>query len=159
DVANDGVRVAFAARQNGQPLSVWTVNIATGQCTQVTPAAADSNGLKVHNFDPAWSPDGNFIVFASTRGKPGVGATESRMRFLPQSDLWRINVGTNAVEQMTFLSNSEISPQFMREGRVTMTTEKASDGFYQLSGRRINWDLTDYHPLLAQRNISLYANL
>ncbi len=23
--------------------------------------------------------------------------------------------------------------------------------FYQLSGRRINWDLTDYHPLLAQR--------
>ena len=39
----------------------------------------------------------------------------------------------------------------MREGRVTMTTEKASDGFYQLSGRRINWDLTDYHPLLAQR--------
>ena len=23
--------------------------------------------------------------------------------------------------------------------------------FYQLAGRRINWDLTDYHPLLAQR--------
>ncbi len=45
----------------------------------------------------------------------------------------------------------------MREGRVTMTTEKVSDGFYQLSGRRINWDLTDYHPLLAQRKDSLYV--
>jgi hypothetical protein len=40
-----------------------------------------------------------------------------------------------------------------------MTTEKASDGFYQLSGRRINWDRTDYHPLLAQRAISPYASL
>src|SRR5262249_44718562 len=157
--ANDGVRVAFAARQSGQPLSVWTVNITTGTCTQITPAVADQNGLKVHNFDPAWSPDGAYIVFASTRGKPGVGPTKSRMRFLPQSDLWRIKLADNSGEQMTFLSNSEISPQFMREGRVTMTTEKASDGFYQLSGRRINWDLTDYPPLLVQRNISQYASL
>ena len=30
--------------------------------------------------------------------------------------------------------------------------------FYQLSGRRINWDLTDYHPLLAQRHFSPYAD-
>ena len=41
---------------------------------------------------------------------------------------------------------------------MTMTTEKASDGFYQLSGRRINWDLTDYHPLLAQRKESPYVD-
>ncbi len=61
-------------------------------------------------------------------------------------------------EQVTVLSNSEISPAFMREGRITMTTEKASDGFYQLAGRRINWDLTDYHPLLGQRKDSLYAD-
>jgi hypothetical protein len=47
----------------------------------------------------------------------------------------------------------------MREGRITMTTEKVSDGFYQLSGRRINWDRTDYHPLLAQRATSPYASL
>src|SRR5205085_4243440 len=49
-------------------------------------------------------------------------------------------------------------PAFMREGRMTMTTEKTSDGFYQLSGRRINWDLTDYHPLLAQRKVSPYVD-
>src|SRR6185436_9355220 len=94
------------------------------------------------------------------RGK--AGPTRSRKRFLPQSDLWRVPVtGTAAAgapEQMTFLSNSEVGPAFMREGRVTMTTEKVSDGFYQLSGRRINWDLTDYHPLLAQRKISPYVD-
>jgi hypothetical protein len=165
DVANDGTRVVFAARNSAaEPLGVFVVNIDGSNCVRVTPSAPDSNGIKVHNFDPAWAPDGSAIVFASTRGKSG--ATKSRKRFLPQSDLWRVSVtGTTfgTPEQMTFLSNSEIGPQFMREGRVTMTTEKTSDtnnvGFYQLSGRRINWDLTDYHPLLAQRKDSPYADL
>jgi hypothetical protein len=40
----------------------------------------------------------------------------------------------------------------MKKGQITMTTEKATTGLYQLAGRRINWDLTDYHPLLAQRD-------
>ena len=42
----------------------------------------------------------------------------------------------------------------MQDGRVSFTAEKATAEFYQLSGRRINWDLTDYHPLLAQRATS-----
>jgi WD40-like Beta Propeller Repeat len=161
-VALDGDRIAFAGRNGpGEPLSIWVVKIDGTACTRITPIAPDVNGMKIHNFDPVWAPDGSAIVFASTRGK--AGPTRSRKRFLPQSDLWRVPMnGTNAAgapEQMTFLSNSELGPAFMREGRVTMTTEKVSGGFYQLSGRRINWDLTDYHPLLAQRKDSPYAAL
>ncbi|HEU4728857.1 MAG TPA: hypothetical protein VFT22_13230 [Kofleriaceae bacterium] len=165
DVANDGTRVVFAARNAAtDPLGVYVVNIDGTSCKQVEVTATPSNGLKVHNFDPAFSPDGKWVVFASTRGKPATGATRSRKRFLPQSDLWRVQINGNDVvagseEQITYLSNSEIGPQFMREGRITMTTEKVSDGFYQLSGRRINFDRTDYHPLLAQRAISPYADL
>ncbi len=163
DVSHDGNRIAFAARNSAnEPLGVFVVDRNGTTCTRVTPAAADANGLKVHNFDPAWSPDGNHLVFASTRGKPADGPRRSRKRGLPQSDLWRVAMSgltadQGSYEQMTVLSNSEISPQFMREGRVTMTTEKASDGFYQLAGRRINWDLTDYHPLLGQRKDSLFV--
>src|SRR3569623_106684 len=153
DVANDGDSVAFAARPSqGVGWSIWKVSLSTGVCTQLVAAQGT-----VDNFDPAWSPDGQYIVFASTRGKNGPSL--SRKRFLPQADIWRMKLSDNSVEQMTFLSNTEMSPQFMREGRMTMTTEKVSQGFYQLSGRRLNWDLTDYHPLLAQRNTSAYADL
>ena len=93
-------------------------------------------------------------MFASTRA----GGT-SRRKNLPQADIWRMAPDGSGAERMTFLSNTEMSPQFMRDGRVTMTTEKVdpfnpATGFYQLSGRRLNWDLTDYHPLLGQRAIS-----
>lgn len=165
DVAPDGDHVVFAARGAAtDALQVYMLRLGdpTNSCVHVT--MPDGSGRKIHNFDPAFSPDGKWIVFASTRGKPGVGPTVSRKRFLPQSDLWRVaingdTVDQNSYEQITFLSNSEVSPHFMREGRITMTTEKVSDGFYQLSGRRINWDRTDYHPLLAQRAISPYASL
>src|SRR6185436_19746156 len=130
NVANDGTRIAFAARSSmNEPLSIWVVNADGSGCNRITPAAPDANGMKIHNFDPVWAPDGSAIVFASTRGK--AGPTRSRKRFLPQSDLWRVNVtGTSAAgapEQMTFLSNSEVGPAFMCVGRVTVTTEKVSD--------------------------------
>lgn len=163
DVAPDGDHVVFAARASAaDALQVYMIKLSDpASCVHVTMPAG---GGKIHNFDPAFSPDGKWIVFASTRGKPSVGPTQSRKRFLPQSDLWRVAINGDTVdqssyEQITYLSNSEVSPHFMREGRITMTTEKASDGFYQLSGRRINWDRTDYHPLLAQRATSPYASL
>lgn len=159
DVSFDGNRVAFAMRASaGAPLSIYTVDIDGQNCVQVTPAQPDVSGIKMHDFDPAWSPDGQWIVFASTRGATSAGPGVSRKLFLPQSDIWRMRADGSAAEPMTFLTNSEVSPQWMREGRVIMTTEKASQGFYQLSGRRINWDLTDYHPLLAQRAQSPFGD-
>jgi len=111
------------------------------------------NGILVHNTDPMYAPDGT-LVFASTRGGSG-GPTRSLKYLLPQTDLWRMapngSGGYDAPTQMTALLGSELSPAMMLNGQVTFTAEKASADFYQLSGRRINWDLTDYHPLLAQR--------
>jgi WD40-like Beta Propeller Repeat len=159
DIRHDGTTVVFAMRTGANdPLGVWTVNSNGSNCQRITPAEPDRNGIKLHNFDPAWSPDGEWLVFASTRGDPAVGPTRSRKRFLPQSDIWRMHRDGSGMEQVTFLTGSELSPQMMREGRITMTTEKVSGDLYQLAGRRINWDRSDYHPLLAQRSQSKYAD-
>jgi hypothetical protein len=167
EVSIDGNLVAFAMRTSAsEGLQIWTYNITTQACTQLT-TPATSNGVAVDNFDPVFSPDGAQIVFASTRGGSG-GLSRSRSPgFQPQSDIWRMSATGQNPEQITYLSNSEIGPAIMREGRITMTTEKIyvdadanqeGEVFQQLAGRRINWDRTDYHPLLAQRAASPYAD-
>jgi hypothetical protein len=149
----DGRKLVFAARPSAASgLDLWVIDMAggAGSCRQLTSDNGRMQGpVKVHNFDPVFAPDPDgSIVFASTRA-----GTLTLKRFLPNADLFRTGPGAdfNRVEQMTFLLGSEIGPAFMLDGRVSFTAEKASPEFYQLSGRRINWDLTDYHPLLAQR--------
>jgi hypothetical protein len=167
EVSNDGRYVAFGMRIGaGEGMQVWKYDMTTNVCTRLT-TPATGNGITIDNFDPMWSPDGSQIVFASSRGG-GEGPTRARSPgFQPQSDIWRMSADGSMPEQITFLSNSEIGPAMMREGRITMTTEKVyvdpdanqGDGvFHQLAGRRINWDKTDYHPLLAQRARSPYAS-
>jgi hypothetical protein len=145
----DGTQVVFAARPGAAAgLDLWLLDVAGNTCTQLTKDNGRAvNGIMVHNFDPVFSPDGR-VVFASTRA-----GSKTLKTFLPNSDLFRsgANLDFSNPEQMTFLLNSELSPAFMQDGRVSFTAEKATPDFYQLSGRRINWDLTDYHPLLAQR--------
>ena len=159
DVHPDGNLVAFAMRTGpGDPLGVYTVELDGSNCRRLTPAEPAVGGVMIHNFDPAFSNDGQSIAYASTRGGDPPAPSLSRRFFEPQSDIWRMALDGSNREQVTFLTNSELSPQFMREGRMIMTTEKVSQGFYQLAGRRINWDLTDYHPLLGQRAQSEFGN-
>ena len=139
----------FAARPGAASgLDLWLLDLAGGSCRQLThDGGRQVNGVRVHNFDPVFAPDGS-VVFASTRA-----GSLTLKNFLPNSDLFRVKPDLDFTnpEQMTFLLNAELSPAFMQDGRVSFTAEKATPDFYQLAGRRMNWDLTDYHPLLAQR--------
>jgi hypothetical protein len=156
DVKNDGDTVAFAGRASATAgWRVYTVSISTKACSMVDTSPPSAT---VDDFDPAWSPDGTYLAFASTRGNGTNGIVETRVQPRPESDIWRMQMPTGTPEIMTVLSNSEINPHFIREGRMVMSTEKASDKFYQVSGRRLNWDLTDYHPLLGQREDSPYIS-
>jgi len=149
DWSYDGTKLIFAGRASeAVGLDLFMVDMAGGGCTQLTTDAGRIQGsVRVHDFDPMFAPNGA-IVFASTRA-----GTLTQKTFLPNSDLFRTgpNGDFTAIEQMTFLLNSELDPAMMQDGRLSFTAEKASPEFYQLSGRRMNWDLTDYHPLLAQR--------
>jgi hypothetical protein len=151
----DGTKIVFAARPSAAGgLDLWMLDVAGGTCRQLTNDNGRMvNGVRVHNFDPVFAPD-NTIVYAST-----ASGTLTQRTFQPNSNLYRVAPTTPGTfsydfsnpQQMTFLLNAELSPAFMQDGRVSFTAEKATPDFYQLSGRRMNWDLTDYHPLLAQR--------
>jgi hypothetical protein len=151
EISYDATKVVFAGRPSAASgLDLFEVELATGACRALTHdegRMAASGLVKVHNFDPVYAPDGS-VVFASTRA-----GSLTLKTFLPNADLYRSGPRGDftTVTQMTALLNSELSPAFMQDGRMTFTAEKASPDFYQLSGRRMNWDLTDYHPLLAQR--------
>jgi hypothetical protein len=166
-VSWDGQRVAFAARTaETDPYHVYVVS--DGKCAVDAaidaPAVDDhgdavpQNGALVHNFDPAFAPDGR-IVFASTRGN--IMNTDAFSYAGPQrtpADPSRLNAnlyvreGDGKIRQLTFLNNQEFLPSFMRDGRLIFTSEKRAPNFYQLAGRRMNLDGADYHPLFGQRS-------
>ncbi len=159
EVSYDGQQIAFALRDGaGDGLDIYVAGLDGSGCTALTTDGQGSaDGVALHNLDPAWVPPDpdhapqGAIVYASTRaGRSGHANVSPRYK-LPATNLWRMTPSGEDLGQMTFLNGSELMPALMQNGQITMTTEKATENLYQLSGRRINWDLTDYHPLLAQR--------
>jgi hypothetical protein len=165
-VSWDGARVAFAARPNaGTPFRLYWMDSNGDNCEPI-PMIADAqperNGVRTHDIDPAWAPDGR-IVFASSRGYDGDSpfgerATRTPAANQPNANLFIFDPTTGEVQPRTYLLNQEIQPAFMADGRVVMTSEKFQEDFHQLAGRRMNLDGTDYHPLFAQRGTVGYAS-
>jgi hypothetical protein len=165
-VSWDGKLIAFAARTaESDPYRVYVIDGATCAVEPTIAAAAldddgvavPSNGELVHDFDPVFAADGR-IVFASTRGNTkNISAFDVTGPQRTPADPSKLNANLYVLEdgkirQLTFLLNQELSPSFMRDGRLMMTTEKRQPGFYQLAGRRMNLDGGDYHPLFGQRS-------
>jgi TolB protein len=61
DISSDGKSVVFAAKFAGGNSSIWTMNIDGSQSHPLT----DSQWSEI---DPSWSPDGQQIAFAGSRG-------------------------------------------------------------------------------------------
>jgi hypothetical protein len=166
-VSWDGRQIAFAARSGeNDPFHVYVVNgTACTVDTAIDAPATDDNGRPVgdngelvHNFDPAFAPDGR-IVFTSTRGNiNNVDAFGYQGPQRTPADPSRLNANLyirendGKIRQLTFLTNQELLPSFMRDGRLIFSTEKRAPEFYQLAGRRMNLDGADYHPLFGQRS-------
>jgi hypothetical protein len=171
-VSWDGQRVAFAARTSAaDPYHIYVVSGGTCAVDAAIDApavndhgdAVPPNGELLHNFDPAFAPDGR-IVFASTRGN--IMNTDAFSYAGPQrtpADPSRLNANLyvrdadGKIRQLTFLTNQELLPSFMRDGRLIFTSEKRAPNFYQLAGRRMNLDGADYHPLFGQRSTIDYT--
>ncbi|MET0339595.1 MAG: hypothetical protein ABW252_01265 [Polyangiales bacterium] len=152
----DGTRIAFGARAaESEPLRLFEVRVDGTGCARiadVAPAASTLDGILTHDFDPAYAPD-DTLVFASARGNlvHGEGPTRTPSQLAPNANLYARDPRTRAVRQLSFLSNQEVQPSFMADGRLVYTVEKRAPELFQLAGRRQNLDGGDYHPLFAQR--------
>lgn len=157
-VSWDGKKIAFAARSSAtEPYRIYVIDGGACAVEPTIDAAPPDNPQNelVHNFDPVFAPDSQRIVFASTRGNI-TGSFDYQGPQRTPADPSRLNANLyvledGAVRQLTFLLNQELTPSFMSDGRLIMTTEKRAKGFYQLAGRRQNLDGGDYHPLFGQR--------
>jgi hypothetical protein len=164
-VSWDGTQIAFAARKGASsPLQIYVMKSDGSGCGLQTDIAAHDpaggNGVLMHDFDPAWSPDGR-LVFASTRGyaadtdvRDYAGPTLTPAAGLPNSNLYVLDA-PKTIRQLSFYLNQELAPSFMRDGRVVYSMEKRTKDFYQLAGRRQNLDGGDAHPLFGQRVVGL----
>jgi hypothetical protein len=158
-VSYDATGVAFAARTSASaPFRIYHVAIDGSGCAPVAgiaPAMDTQDGITLHDFDPAYAPDGR-LAFTSTRGYLDAGPvgrtgpTRTPASLAPNTNLYVQDAG-GAVRQLTFLLNHEFQPSFMGDGRVIFTAEKRELDFHQFAGRRENLDGGDYHPLFAQR--------
>ncbi len=159
-VSWDGKLIAFAARAaQDAPLRLYQMNADGSDCAPlqgVAPDADSDQGILLHDFDPAYAPDGR-LVFASTRGyldgESGLrGPTRTPAALEPNANLYVFDAnGQPQVRQLTYLLNQELQPSFMADGRLIFSAEKRAQDFHQLAGRRLNLDGGDYHPLFAQR--------
>jgi hypothetical protein len=169
-VSWDGKTIAFAARASpSDPLAIYTINADGSGCAKqmdIDSHGPMSNGLLVHDFDPAFSPPVNGVeslVFASTRGNLDTSGTFDYTGTQrtpadptkPNANLYVLEQnpsgGGKRIRQLTYQLNMERLPGFMQDGRLIFTAEKREPGFYQLALRRQNLDGGDYHPLYAQR--------
>jgi len=165
-VSWDGATIAFAARTSATtPLALYTMKADGTGCAKhsVSDHAPSEKGVLLHDFDPAFAPDGR-LIFASTRGAIGQsdldysGPTRTPHGLYPNANLYLLEKDAS-VRQMTFLTGQEFAPSFKRNGQFIFTTEKRAPGFYQLAARRQNVDGTDYHPLYAQRKSVGFSQL
>ncbi|HET6583307.1 MAG TPA: hypothetical protein VFG69_07665, partial [Nannocystaceae bacterium] len=150
EISFDAATMVFALRSGeADGLNIYSAALDGSGCTKLTDdGGTTADGVPVHNLDPVYipadpvhAPEGA-IVYASTRaGVSGHANVSPRFR-LPATNLWRMTPDGTDLGQMTVLNGSELMPAVLHNGEITMTTEKATETFYQLSGRRINWDLT-----------------
>ena len=97
----DGKSIAVFLGEEGRYGDYWVIPSAGGKALRLTNDLAEGGA-------PAWTPDGNFLVFPSARA----GST----------NLWRVPVSGGVPEALTTGAGDDLDPVVMPDGRAVLFT-------------------------------------
>lgn len=149
--APDGDRVAFSGLREGQS-DIYIYNLRTKELQQLT-------NDRYSDFQPSFSPDGQFVVFSTDRS---AFKADGRAVDIPMG-LAIVDLKTNIVETIDifpgannlnphfsgdgqsiyFLSNGDGFRNMFRYSRNTLAVERLTDYFTGISG------ITEYSPAMS----------
>ena len=132
----------------------------SGGSVTVGPAENISNSAGYDN-QPSFTPDGRSVFFTSARGGAPQGSTESQM------DIYRYDIATKAVAQVTRTPESEYSATVTPDGRHISVIRVEADKTqrlwkFPLAGGEPSLVLTDikpvgYHAWLDANTLALFV--
>lgn len=114
-----------------------------------------------YDNQPFFAPDGNMLYFTSSRGAAAAGSAA------PQTDIYRYDLATKAVTQVTSTPESEYSPTVTPDGKGISVIRVEADQTQRLwkfsrDGKNPSLVLTDikpvgYHAWLDDRRLALFV--
>lgn len=112
-----GDRIAFQrARSRGDHwYGIWTIDIDGNTLTEIVP------NDKWAAINPAWSPDGKRLVFASVYKSP---AAQAANRTMEADDIYVVSADGSGLMQLTFDETPEWGPCWGRDGRVYFVSRR-----------------------------------
>jgi TolB protein len=106
------------ARERGSRLfSIWTIDYVDGEAMHRTEILAAANAAVMH---PAWSPDGNRIVFVTVLD-PDLQEAERPM----QSDVWVVNLNGTGKANLTNGQYLNLYPVWSTDGTVYFLSDRS----------------------------------
>ncbi|MDD2600285.1 MAG: SUMF1/EgtB/PvdO family nonheme iron enzyme [Kiritimatiellae bacterium] len=111
ELHSSGERVMFSGAGSNGRWGVFDVDRNGRNLRELTP----SDQSYVDWFDSCYLPEENYIVVCSTAGMQGLPCENGSM---PMANLYRLNILTKEVRQLTFEQDSDWHPRIMNDGKV-----------------------------------------
>lgn len=109
------------SRERGdRAFSIWTIEYKRGDASSPTEIASHAERALIN---PTWSPDGNWVVFASVPKPESDG--EGRASRPVASDLWMVGVGSAGKVNLTGGRYVNLMPAWGPDGRIYFVSNRS----------------------------------